>query len=85
MWTPSRAGDEADHNPRVIANRLDALIRDTNAGFVSVTQALKAFERIEAKLDVIIDRQNVTDRRVDDLERRVAQLEAAKPRRSVKR
>lgn len=76
------ASDVSDDNPRMIAGQLRALQRDVNAGFESIAQALKAFERIESRLDVIIDRQNETDRRIRDHERRLAALETRrKPRK----
>lgn len=74
--TPITRDDVAEDNPRMIAGQLRALQRDVNAGFESVAQALKAFERIDAKLDVIIDRQNVAERRLDAIEREQSRTDA---------
>lgn len=90
MW--SRPGDEAEDQPRVVANQLRALQREVRDGFESMGRALTMFEKIDAKLDVIIDRQNVADRRLDAIEReqsrtdaRLIALEyAAKRRKKVK-
>lgn len=70
------ADDVADDNPRMIANHLRALKREMHSGFESISESLKAFAAINAKLDVMIDRQNVIEHRVAELERRVAAVEA---------
>lgn len=82
-FEPSGAADHTDDNPKVIAQTIRALQRETRAGFESIAEALKAFARIESRLDVLIDRQNETDRRVADHERRLAALESKgrKPRK----
>lgn len=81
MW--SRPGDEADDNPRVIANHVRALQREVRSGFELITQkVLDRLDRFDAKLDVVIDRQNHQEMRLDALERRVAALET-KPKRRV--
>lgn len=69
------SADVADDNPGMIAGSLRALKREMHSGFESIAQALQAFKGIDAKLDVIIDRQNVIERRVSELERRVSELE----------
>ncbi len=72
-FTPATGADVADDNPRMIAGELRALKRDVNAGFELMTQkVLTRLDRFDQKLDVVIDRQNVFERRLDDVERRVA-------------
>lgn len=85
MWTPdnpSRPGDEADDNPRVIANTVRALQREVRSGFELITQkVLDRLDRFDGKLDVVIDRQNIQEARLDTIERRLTALEANAPRR----
>lgn len=73
MWTPPLTGftpvtaaDVTDE--KLVAGQLRALQRDINTRLDSIDETLKLFGRIDAKLDVIIDRQNETDRRVGALE-----------------
>lgn len=63
-YVPGTADDVAEDNPAMLANQLRAAMRDTNARLDSIDQTLKLFARIEMKLDVIVDRQNETDRQV---------------------
>jgi hypothetical protein len=65
MWQPSQTGDNADDHPKVIANHLRALTREMRDGFDGIGRALVALTRIDEKLDVVIDRQNVLERRQD--------------------
>lgn len=81
--TPLTAFDVSDDNPTMIAGHLRALQREVRDGFDSIGRALVALTRIEARLDVLVDRQNVTERRVDDIERRVATLENKPKRRKT--
>lgn len=79
MWQPSLTGDNAEDNPKVIANLLKALTRETRDGFESIGRALVALTRIEERLDVVIDRQNHQDLRLDALELRIVALETKQP------
>lgn len=80
------AFDVSDENPAVIANHLRALQREVRSGFEILGQrVLTAIERIEHRLDVITDRQALSERRIDDLDRRVASLEAKKRRKPAGR
>jgi hypothetical protein len=83
MWQPSQTGDNADDHPKVIANHLRALTREMRDGFDGIGRALVALTRIDEKLDVVIDRQNVLERRQDaadaeraELARRITALES---------
>lgn len=53
-------------------------MRDEIRGIAS---SLKALVRIESRLDVVIDRQNETDKAVAELARRVTALETKRPRK----
>lgn len=75
MWQPSQTGDNADTEPRVIANHLRALTREMRDGFDAIGRALTVLTRIEERLIVVIDRQNVLERRLDDHDRRLDALE----------
>lgn len=79
MWTPDnpvRVGDEADDQPRVIANHVRALQAEVRSGFELITQkVLDRLDRFEGKVDVLVDRQNLLERRVDEVERRLSALE----------
>jgi hypothetical protein len=83
MWQPVRPSDVADDHPSMVAGHLRALQREMRDGFQSIAMALKAFERIDGKLDVVIERQNYQDKRLDALEFRIATLESQgrKPRK----
>jgi hypothetical protein len=70
MWQPSKIGDNADDNPKVIARHLRNLTGETRDGFDRMARALEGLARIESRLDVIIDRQNVLDARQERLEQR---------------
>lgn len=75
-FTPATGADVAEDNPRMIAGELRALKRDVNAGFELMTQkVLTRLDRFDQKLDVVIDRQNHLERRLDDVERRLSALE----------
>lgn len=84
--TPDQVTDE-----KLVAGQLRALQREVRDGFESIAQSLKAFERVDAKLDVIIDRQNVMESRLDVIDKwraatdvRLAALEtkrATRPRK----
>lgn len=65
-------GDCADDNPTMIAGHLRTLQREMRDGFDSIGRALGALVRIEERLVVLIDRQNVLERRVDENEKRTA-------------
>lgn len=47
----------------------------------SIASTLQALVRIEQRLDVIVDRQNETDKAVADLARRVTALETKRQRK----
>ena len=83
MWKPVAAADVTDD--KLVAGQLRALQREVRDGFDAIARSLTAFERIEARLDVLIDRQNVTERRVDDIERRLTALESKPKRRKPAR
>lgn len=75
MW--SRPGDEADDQPRVLANHVRALQREVRSGFEIITQkVLDRLDRFDARLDVVIDRQNEADRSLADLRQAQARTEA---------
>jgi hypothetical protein len=91
MWQPSQTGDNADDHPKVIANHLRALTREMRDGFDGIGRALVALTRIDEKLDVVIDRQNVLERRQDaadaeraELARRITALESIPVARVVR-
>lgn len=80
MWKPDEhvpvtRDDVAEGNPRVIVEQLRHLTREMRDGFDGIGRALVALTHINDKLDVVIDRQNVLERRQDDLDRRVSALE----------
>jgi hypothetical protein len=83
MWKPVSPADVADDHPSMIAGHLRALTREMRDGFEGIGRALVALTRIEERLDVVIDRQNHQDIRLDALEKRVALLETKgrKPRK----
>lgn len=45
----------------------------------AIARALQSLGRIEARLDVVIDRQNTLDARIADVEKRVTALEQRRP------
>lgn len=89
MWTPSKTGDNADDNPRVIVETVRALTRETRDGFASVNRTLAVFARIENKLDVIVDRQNHQDAQIAAIQqeqaRTAARLDALESKPAVRR
>jgi hypothetical protein len=81
MWTPVRPDDVTDL--ALLPGEMRAFrveIRDEMRGIASSLQALV---RIDGKLDVVIERQNHQDKRLDALETRIAKLETKgdKPRK----
>lgn len=70
-FKPVSAFDVSDENPAVVARRLDRLHTDVLERFDNIERALVAIAKFDEKLDVIIDRQNVTDRRVDETARQL--------------
>jgi hypothetical protein len=74
-WKPSTPAELDDEHPNMVAGHLRALQREVRDGFDSIGRALVALTRIEERLDVVIDRQNHQDQRLDALEQRVALLE----------
>jgi hypothetical protein len=84
-FEPVTSFDVSDENPVAVANQLRALQREVRDGFDSMGRALTVLVRIEEKLIVIIDRQNVLERRVDEIDRRVAVLETKPKRRRAAR
>jgi hypothetical protein len=87
-FVPVTSADVADESPPMLAGHLRALQREVRDGFESMGRALSALTRIDAKLDVVIDRQNVADARMDSIEARVTALETVRaplPRAVAKR
>jgi hypothetical protein len=85
-FKPATVHDTADENPAMIGNHLRALQREVRDGFDSIGRALTALSRIEERLIVVIDRQNVLEHRLDAHEIRLLALEskrrrAARPRK----
>lgn len=84
MWHPDATpANTADDHPSVIAAALHALKRDVHDGFDRMARALEALSRIEDRIDVIIDRQNHQDQRMDAIELRLVALETKKRRKSA--
>lgn len=81
---PITAFDVSDENPAVLANHMRAIQREMHAGFELLAQKLlTSFERINEKLDDIIDWKNEVTRwqasatsRMADLERWQSQTDA---------
>jgi hypothetical protein len=66
----------------MLAGHLRALQREMRSGFELITnKLLTAIERLNNRLDVLVDRQSISDRRIDDHERRLAALETKAMRR----
>jgi hypothetical protein len=81
MWVPVKAADVADESPTMLSGHLRALQRDVHDGFDRIGRALEGLTRIEARIDVLIDRQNHIEARQDALERRVSALETKRTKR----
>lgn len=85
-YNPVTPFDVSDDNPQAVSHSVRALQREMRDGFDSLGRSLAALTRIEERLVVIIDRQNHSDRRLDEHERRIAALEGtpvAPPRRAL--
>jgi hypothetical protein len=73
MWQPVTPAQVADDHPSMLANHMRALQREMRDGFDGIGRALVALTRIESRLDVVIERQNLIELRQDAIERRQAE------------
>jgi hypothetical protein len=69
----AKTGDSSDE--KLVVGQMRALQREVRDGFESIGHSLAALVRIEERLHVIIDRQNVLDARVTDVETRQTVLD----------
>lgn len=78
MFRPVVAADVTDL--ALLPGEMRAFRAEMRDEIRSIASALQALVRIEQRLDVVIDRQNETDKAVADLARRVTALETKAPR-----
>ncbi len=72
MWTPVKREDVTDL--ALLPGEMRAFRTEVRDELKSIARAITAFERIEAKIDVVIDRQNVFQRRLDEQQSQIDDL-----------
>lgn len=78
-FKPIKTGDLSDLN--LLPGEFRAFRSETRDLLGNIARSLQILGRIEDRLDVIIDRQNVADKRIDDLEKQFKELQRRKPAR----
>lgn len=85
-FKPSAAFDVSDENGAMLANHMRALQREVHSGFEMITQKLlTAIDRLNQKLDDLVDWKNEVTRWQADTDRRLAALEKAKRRKTARK
>lgn len=72
-FKPLQAGELTDL--ALLPGEFRAFRRETHDSLESIARALQSLDRIEKRLDVVIDRQNVLEARVDGIDKRLTALE----------